>query len=290
MSAEDWILRGIDRRREQRIELPLSLERAYTKAQEVLRDPDYAIQMTDFEDVYGDQIRNDTALVKKLESKFKTEETPQLRNTKKIADVLEAIVLMQSEMSEWLGNATTLRTSPFDDYVNKVDMLAEWYTPQDGSRLLALAVDVTFGPTAIDKKLQEIKREIDSGELGKVKYFKDARGSFKGTRFNVPRTVIGVSQKVVENLAHLWIEGEKKQLGVHPVQGVFINQMHSQLLMMRDYAHRNRHFTVADSYDEALSAVSPVHSDKIDIDIRSLQTDMVAEEISRKTRSLFGPT
>lgn len=288
MSAEDWILRGIDRRREQRIELPLSLERAYTKAQEVLNNPDYSIKSAEFSDVYGDQIEKDEALVRKLEARFRADQTPQSANTKKIADVLEAIVLMQSEMSEWLGNATTLRTSPYDDYVNKVDMLAEWHTPQDGSRLLALAVDVTFGPTAIDKKLQEIKAEIDKGELGRVKYFKDARSSFKGTRFNVPRTVIGVSQKVVENLAHLWIEGEKKQLGTHPVQGIFINQMHSQLLMMRDYAHRNKHFIVADAYDESLSAVSPVHSDKIDVDTSALNADVVVEEITRKTRSLFG--
>lgn len=289
MGAEDWMLRNIDRRREHREEFSPIMERAHEKAHELFRDPDYAIQSADFIDLYGTvQVQADVHKAQEKMRQFRLTDTPIERNSKKIADVLEAIVLEESEMSEWLGNATTLHTTPYDDIVNHVDMLAEWYTPQDGSRLMALAVDVTFGTQTADQKLLNIKKEIDSGALGRVKYFKDARGSFKGTRYNVPRSIIGVSQKTVEDLAQLWVNGEKKQLGGHPVQKVFVGQMHSQLLLMRDYAHRNGQASVAQAYDEALSAVSPVHSSKLDIDATHIQKDPVVAALADKTRLIFG--
>lgn len=289
MGFEDRFLGALDRRREKREELSPTLSRAHEKAKKnVLNNPDYVIQEGDFIEAYGsERVAADIELTKRLERKFKLEETTQTINSKRIAETLEAIVLMQSEMSEWLGNATTLKTSAFDDYVNKVDMLAEWYTPQDGSRLLALAVDVTFGMNTIQKKLDDIKKEIDSGKLGSVRYFKDTRGNFVGTRNNVPRTVIGVGQPVVENLASLWLEGEKRQLGAHPVQKIFIDQMNIQLTLMREYAHKSGHGLISDAYDEALSAVRPVHSSKIDMNTQSLELDPVAKEITERARRTF---
>lgn len=290
MGAEDWMLRNIDRRRERREEFSPIMQRAHEKAHELFRDPDYAIQSSDFIDLYGAvQVHSDVQEAREKLRHYHLNYTPFERNSKKIADILEAIVLEESEMSEWLGNATTLHTTPYDDIMNHVDMLAEWYTPQDGSRLMALAVDVTFGTQKAEQKLLSIKKEIDAGTLGRVKYFKDARGSFKGTRYNVPRSIIGVSQETVENLAGLWVNGEKKQLGAHPVQKVFVGQMHSELLLMRDYAHRNRQVEVARAYDEALSAVSPVHSSKLDIDAKAIQRDPVVIALADKARQIFGP-
>ena len=289
MGFEDKFLAGLDRRRERREELSPTMTRAYERARkQVLENPDYSIQESAFADIYGaERVEADMEVVKRLERRFTDGQTTESMNAKKIAETFEAIILMQSELSEWFGNATTLKTAKYDDYKNKVDMLAEWYTPEDGTRLLALAVDVTYGIQAVQKKFEDIKAEIDSGRLGSVRYFKDSRDNFMGTRNNVPRTVIGVSQSVVEQLASLWLEGEKRQLGQHPVQRVLVDQMNTQLLLMRDYAHRTNQGLVANAYDEALSAVRPVHSSKLDIRTQSLDADPVAKEIARKTQEVF---
>lgn len=288
MGHEDWILGNIDRRRESRTELNPVLARGYEKAARVLNTPEYSIQESEFVPVYGqDAVDRDLAHVKKLEGYFAQNDSPESKNTKKIADVLEAIVLTQSEMSNWLGEAKTLRSSRYDDYVNKVDMLAEWFSPGEGSRVLGLGVDVTFGFSAVQKKLREIKAEVDSGKLGSIRYFKDERGDIMGTRNNVPRTVIGVSQPVVQELSRLWIEGEKRQLGEHPVQRIFVNQITSQLRTMQRYAESNGKDDVAHAYRTALATVAPLEVEKQGIQLGELANDPVNAEILAQLQQQF---
>ncbi len=288
MGYEDRILQNIDRSRQNRSELHPVLERGYEKARGVLENPEYSIQETDFIPIYGeDAVRRDLAHVEKLEGYFAENQGVAERNTKKIADTLEAIVLTQSEMSEWLGDAKTLRSSRFDDYINKVDMIAEWSSGAEGTRVLGLAVDVTFGLIGVQKKLREIKAEIDNGVLGSIRYFKDERGDFMGTRNNVPRTVIGVSQPVVQELARLWVEGEKKLLGQHPVQRVFIDQIATQLRSMERYAERTGKFDVAMAYRKALAAVTPVEDSKQGIVAGELANDLVVQEIQSQLKQNF---
>jgi len=288
MGFEDRILQNMDFKRERRTELSPMMERASTKAERVLNDPEHSIQETEFESIYGkDAVAADLEKVARLERQFSTGVSIEDRNSKKIADILEAIVLTQSEMSNWLGNATTLRSSRFDDYVNKVDMLAEWNSPKEGSRVLALAVDVTFGMSGVQKKLREIKQEIDKGRLGSVRYFKDERGDFMGTRNNVPRTVIGVSQPIVTQLANLWLEGEKRQLGEHPIQRLFVDQIATQLRAMASYATQNGKHDAAAAYYQALSAITPVEDSKKGIQLNQLAFDPVAQEIGSQLKVQF---
>lgn len=278
----------MDRRRQSRTELHPVLARGYEKATRILNNPEYSIQESEFAPVYGQEtIDRDLAHVKKLEGYFAQNDTPESMNSKKIADVLEAIVLTQSEMSNWMGDAKTLRSSRYDDYVNKVDMLAEWYSHGEGSRVLGLGVDVTFGFSAVQKKLREIKSEIDSGKLGSIRYFKDERGDIMGTRNNVPRTVIGVSQPVVQELSRLWVEGEKRELGAHPVQRAFIDQISSQLRQMERYAERNGKQEVAAAYKAALATVAPIEEEKKAIPLGELVHDPVYAEISTQLQQQF---
>lgn len=290
MGYEDWMLGNIDRRRQSRQELSPVLERGYEKATRILNTPEYSIQESEFApNIYTQEaVDRDLAHVKKLEGYFKESETPEGRNSKKIAEVLEAIVLTQSEMSNWLGeDAKTLRSSRFDDYVNKVDMIAEWNTPGEGSRVLGLAVDVTFGFSGVLKKMREIKSEIDSGKLGSIRYFKDERGDIMGTRNNVPRTVIGISQPVVQELSRLWIEGEKKLLAEHPIQRAFIDQIASQLRQMQRYAESKGKDDVAFAYKTALATVASIEEEKKSIPLGALVSDPVYAEISTQLQQQF---
>lgn len=291
MNPESAALRNIDRNRRNRVELSPTIRNAHERAtRDVLTNPDYSIQEEDFIDTYGrDAVAADRAEAARLERIFTAKDTSEEQNSKKIADVLEAIVLMQSEMNEWFGSATTLRTTKYDDYINKVDMLAEWSHPEDGSRVLALAVDVTFGSAGVDKKMQGIQDEIDSGTLGRVRYFKDTDGNFIGTRNNVPRTVIGVSQPMVEELARLWLANDNRTLAKHPIQRLFLGQMVSQLTAMRDYANRSNKPQVVNAYSQALAIVRPLLESKSIIERGNYTDDPVVQAIREKSQLHFAP-
>jgi hypothetical protein len=293
MNPERFAMNSIDSKREHRLELSPLMERAYQKAnEEVLSNPDYVIQESEFSEgehpVYDPKaVATDIALADRLQKEFAAKNDTHERTSKKIADTLEAVVLMQSEMSNWFGNATTQKTSRYDDYVNKVDMIAEWAVPNSGSQVLALAVDVTFGKSNIEKKMAGVKEEIERGKLGSIRYFKDSQGDFMGTRRNVPRTIIGVSQPVVEELAHLWLEKENKALAQHPIQRLFIDQMATQLRMMQEYAAKRGRPMVAQAYQNTLSTLQSLQLEKTAFPIGNLSHDPVFQEIMDQTRSQF---
>lgn len=291
MNSPEWnAAKNIDRKRSSHEELSPLMKRAHEKAtKEVLTNPEITIQEQDFKSVYGnDAVERDIALANKYQKIFEAQDSEKGANMHKIAEVFESIVLMQSEMSNWLGNAHTLKTSRFDDYVNKVDMLAEWKHPEQGSHLLALAVDVTFASRTAEKKISAIKAEIDKGELGAVRYFRDVDGNFKGTRYNVPRVVIGVSEPLVTELAHLWVNDEKKALGVHPVQKLLVNEIDFQLQHMRSYAMRIGNVGAVNAFDQTIATIRKIKDNQKSFVLNEQMTeDPVWKSIAEQTKANF---
>lgn len=271
------------------VELSPLMRNAHERARsEVLQNPEYAIQMTDFAAVYNERdIRADLEYVARLEQIFEADNSPEERRVKQVADIFEAIVLDQADMNEWFGDASTLKTSPFDDYKNKVDMIAEWFSAEEGSRVLALAVDVTFGKRKVREKLEQIKAEIDSGKLGSIKYFKDERGDFMGMRNNVPRTVVGVSEDVVEEIAELWMNRRNRELAAHPIQQLFVQEILAQLTAMYEYAVAQGKSDAALAYRQALAALRPLQEAKAGLKSATLLENPVANEIFLGTSEIF---
>lgn len=290
MNIEERMVRKIDREREhEKTDLSPELSLAYEKAKSIFADPKCSIQETDFIPVYGkENVEADIALADHLKAKFEGRDTPEQKKLKQISDIFEAMVLTQAESSKWFGDATLLKTSRFDDYKNKVDMIAEWFTPSEGSRVLALAVDVTFSAESVQEKLEGIKREIGSGELGSIKYFKDKHGDFMGIRNNVPRIVIGVSEPVIEDLADLWVHEEQKTLDEHPIQILFLTEILRQLELMRDYARKERKTVAVRAYEQVLQTVQPIYEKKLALRKRTLARDGVATEIVIDAQKVFG--
>lgn len=282
---------NLDRLRQKHETLSPLMQRAHEKAaREVFNNPDSSIQERDFDAVYGKSaVDRDIAVADRLEKLFKKSSTPESENAKKIAEVFEAVVITQAEMSNWLGhNVHTLKTSRFDDYVNKVDMLAEWTSPQEGKHLLALAVDVTFSTNSVRHKLEDIKREIDKGQLGSVRYFKDVDGHIMGTRLNVPRAVIGVSEELVGELAAMWVNGDVKSLAAHPVQKLLVEQMYVELARMRAYALETSQQKVVQAYDQALGAVKKLRDNQMGIMLPdTLKNDRVWRQIAEQSKEQF---
>ena len=107
-----------------------------------------------------------------------------------------------------------LETSEFDDIRAGIDAVVEILRGGAFSHL-GLAIDVTYGKQQIEKKLERIRNEIDYYDLPRVKYFISQGGDFKGELGNIPRVVIAVSRKQINELASLWLNIDFLRKRVH---------------------------------------------------------------------------
>ncbi len=289
MGIEDRLERSLDAARERRLELSPVMKTAYEKALTVSKNPAYAIQMEDFESAYRGEVKSDLRTVERLEKEQAAQNTPQQEIAKRIAEVMEAIVLSEAELSNWLGDASTIKASKYDDLVNGIDMFAEFRPSAEGTSTLALAVDVTFGTQTARKKLEDIKQQIRSGVLSEAKYYQDSDGDFMGMRKNIPRVVIGVSQATVEELAGLWVNGKKRELGAHPVQRAFLEEIYAQLRAMYDYAKSVGNETTARAYVPAMGIVRKLLEEKrAAFTYGTIAEDPVFQDIMDQTVRVFG--
>jgi hypothetical protein len=225
--------------------------------------------------------------VERREKEFRESDTAAEALHKRTADIFEAIILKEAELSEWLGTATTYKTAAYDDYYNKIDMIAEWGGEGEANKVIALGTDVTYGALNVHHKLERIREAIDRGQLGTIKYFKDAAGNFMGRRKNVPLAVIGVSLPAVQELASLWMNGEKKQLGAHPIQRVLTEQLQEQLIAMEQYALAIGQFAPAAAIRQTLGTIEPIAQEKRTIPLQGLEHDSVWKELRASTKVLF---
>lgn len=269
---EGRFLAGIDRRRkEERIahekemrhglEVSPAILRLHQKfKRDVFSNSAYTVQSPEFFSVYGEEaVKNDMRDVLRLKTKMTAEETPEIKKMKILSETFEGLVLVNVKENKWFGeDATFFKTSQYDDLKNKTDMYGEWFDPKEGSRVLALAIDLTFSGMKGASKLDHIRAEIDRGELGKIRYFKDARGDIKGTRYNVPRIVLGVGARELADLASLSMRNQTERLANHPVRDMLIREMATQLSGMERYATKNGKHEVARAYQQSLAAVEPL--------------------------------
>src|ERR1700741_46140 len=94
------------------------LDPAHEKAIKILENS--SINVKDFQDLYGEEnIKKDSEYVSNLEKRFKETNSPEELEQKKLANILEAILLERMELDNWLGpNAETFKTSKYDDIHN----------------------------------------------------------------------------------------------------------------------------------------------------------------------------
>lgn len=289
MNMEDRMVRNIDRKREHStFELSPEMARAYEKTRRIFSDSEFSLHEIDFIRAHGQEnVAADMSIVERMAADFKTRDTPEKEKLKRIADISEAMILTQAKSGKWFGDVSIFKTSAYDDYINGTDMILEWFTPEEGSRVLALAVDVTFSVESIEKKLTAIKIEIDNDELGSLKYFRDNRGNFVGIRNNIPRIVVGVSEPVIEELADLWVREEHKALDEHPIQILFLDEMVAQLQFMRKYALKKGKTAAVGVYDQVLQTLVPIREKKLNLRKRTLLRDGVATEIAIDAQKVF---
>ena len=215
------------------------------------------IDLDDFANFYAREIiDDDKRVIVDCEQKFlkRAKEDPEKERWQRLALVFEALVLDQTERSNWLGtDAMTIRASKFDDYVNGVDMIVEF--PEEISRHLALAVDVTTSDLLV-KKFLRIREEIDNGRLSQIKYFNSK--NFRGELKNVPRVIIGADRSTIRQVGELWLENKNKELAVHPVRKIILDEIMVQLKAFSDYAVSRGKKDIADSYGASLKIIKRI--------------------------------
>lgn len=294
MTPEGAAIFNIDNERRRRVHPHEAVLAMYPRAEEILNNPRYAIQAPEFLHTPGfseESIRHDMVRVAKIQHAFNAPENTFNENTEKLGRLFEALVLTQSDKlgSDWLAGASVLKTSRFDDYFNKTDLIAEWPAPHHNAApsILGLAVDVTFGKSAAQEKLLQLKKEIDTNSLGSIKYFRSQDKKIMGSRENVPRVIVGAGHTTVQQLAALWHTRNAERLRVHNFQRALIEEIRLQLRLIRDYAHRNGLSEVAKAYGEPLATIDAVAKAKTDIPLGQMADDLVYQEIQNVTRELF---
>lgn len=214
----------------------------------------YTPKELDFSDIYSpEEIQKDMELIQEIKERFKQNETPEGARFKRISDVFEGVVAEQAEQNAWFGkNVTFYHTSEYDDLVNGVDGVAEFYEEdRETSQHTALSFDVVFSADAqrIFDKLERTRKMIDNGELTEVKYFEDEEGNRKTIK--APRIVLGSRLSSAENLIDMW--GKKspdknRRLAEHPMQIKLLLESYMQLRHFSEYAQEQDKNDIALEY------------------------------------------
>lgn len=212
------------------------LEAAYQKALETETDQ---IQVEDFVDVYGKkQIQEQAKEVERLRAIFDhRKESPEMAEVHQLGKILEAIVIEQIELNEWLGpNIDTQQTCEYDDYVNGIDFITEFN--EDGAlRHMGFAIDATHGKEqAIRLKLEKIRSQLNKGELGEMTYFQTGDKSIQGKKRFIPKIVLALEKQHVIDIARLWVQGNQTALAEHPVKQTIMKEITDQLAGQLEYA------------------------------------------------------
>ncbi|MEK7180717.1 MAG: hypothetical protein AAB738_00050 [Patescibacteria group bacterium] len=271
---------------ERRILENLAIEQAYKKADKVLtRD---AIHPDEFEDLYGAQnISQDNDYVAKMKAKFKEQEGAEEATAKKLATILEAIIFENAELSEWFGpNASTIKTSEFDDIKNGVDSVVEFEESKTSASHLALAMDATFS-SETGGKFHRIKEEIESGELTKVKYFQSDHMSIRGELSKIPRVVVGVNAETVKALSETWLENPSS-LKDHPIQFQILEEILMQLRVFKDYAKKIKKTDIGATYEKVIGIVEEILEEKKKLIKDTGERDSVFYDMESNLRHFSG--
>lgn len=271
MENPRWFSNAIEKR--STFESENFIDECYKKAKHDLAID--KIDMDGFRDVYGDVIDSDLKYIEYREEDFRQQNSEKDEKEKKIATILEAIFCDQIELNEIFGEGVnTISTCPFDDYKNGIDFLLKVKEELENSKFkdkvyhyLAIALDATMSSRqdVLSKKINIIKDNIKNGKLAKIKYFESENSNHKGSLNNIPKFIIGVDRKNLEELSNLWIEGKNKELSQHPFQIIVLDQIRWQIDYFIEYAKSVEQNKIAEKFEELRIFFDHINEEKKDL-------------------------
>ncbi len=270
------------------LELPqFKLNEVETKAHATLSKGKEPMDIEKFFGSHYKDVSADLKYVTDRKKAFAKENSPDRQEAKKLAELFEMLLAQVIELENWLGDDVfIMETSEFDDFKAGVDAVIELL--RDGAfSHLGLAIDVTFSQKQVEKKLERIRDEIDYYELLKVKYFVSQGGDFKGELSNIPRVVIAIGRKDINELASLWLDidflrkrvhqtkaGKESdtlrlrlreaqgRLANHPLQIEMLAQIESQLEAFARHASTKEKYKKSEKFSSMLAIIHTIRSGK----------------------------
>ncbi|MAQ76944.1 hypothetical protein CL684_00210 [Candidatus Campbellbacteria bacterium] len=255
----------------------------------------YAPKEEDFVDVHGEAVvQKDKALVEKIKQKHlekndNDENQELLEKLKRISDIYEGVIGEQAEQNEWFGSGVNFYpTSEYDDFVNGVDGVAEFFDEAEESDAhhIAMSFDVVFSNHSerVISKLDRTKEMIDKGELAEVKYFEDQNGNKR--KILASRIILGSRLVSAENLINLWASKSperNKKLANHPIQIKLLLETLLQSQHFYNYASSLGKNEIAYSYGVIANKISDIlneeKSDLLSEYFHEVKEDIVFESI-----------
>lgn len=247
-----------------------SLDQLYNTAQKMIGNTKFNPQ--DFRKFYSkEQIERD---VLKLSDKIKerTAENSDLEDkSKKIATIFEYVIAVCINHAKWLGeNVSIFSPSLFDDWVQGIDGILEITNPHDkneGSRHLALGIDITFGlikNKEFEDKIKSILFGIHEGKLAEARYFKKPDGEIL-PNLKMPKIIIsakfGEVRTLVFDFKNLDKEEYKQRLENHPMKYHMIEQILGQCNLFANYARSINEDYVARAYENVIDFFDEIAQD-----------------------------
>lgn len=241
----------------------------------------YAPKEKDFTDVYPEEeVEKDINLVSKIKKGFSIKNENEflgnpemIEKKKRVSDIYEGVIVEQAEQNAWFGeNVNFYSTSEYDDLINGVDGVAEFFSEDGESKdYTAMSFDVVFSgenekgldsvnySDYVEGKLNKTKKSIDNGELIEVKYFEDNEGNKK--TLQAPRIILGSRLVSAENLINLW--GSKhpdrnKKLAEHPIQIKLLLETYLQAYHFYNYAKEVEQDEIANSYGTIANKIAEI--------------------------------
>jgi len=213
---------------------PFTIEKAYIAAQEI--NAKEAIDPRTFGESFSQTgIARDMQTVRDQEKAFDAEDDSDSKRARKLSKILEIVIHEESKMG-WLGaDARTVLPSKFDDFNNKIDLIAELTVKSENfTAHTALGIDVTYSKD-LSKKVEDIIAGIDKGEMSTVKYYQSSDGRYQGSLKKVPRLVVGVSEESATVMARAWYE-KNPALHSDPLREQVLIQLIDQCRAFEQYA------------------------------------------------------
>lgn len=286
------MISSIDKRNHREHVMPPALERAHSYAAKVLQENE--ISMVEFARQRGAQrIERHRAYVAKRTAQFEAEDTPQEKQDRKLAEVLEAILLEQTELADWLGsNTNTLKTSKYDDIANGVDLVFE-YSDAERASHSAAAIDATYSVLGVSKKMREVRTRIAHRNLAPIEYFKSEALKIQGSIDQVPKLILGMERERALELAGRWVQMKdgrlsKKSFAEDPVRLLLLQQIEMQVEAFRAYAAEVGNDDAAIAYSRIRALVSNAKENipAEALQMRHYEKDAIARAIAQECQTM----
>jgi hypothetical protein len=241
------------------VEFAQLLEVAYEKAEAFMNTE--AIDMRAFKGIYNEaEIREDEMKVANYKRMFAAADTTeQQRRDKMLATVVEALLFDQGSRNSWMGSeAKVSRACELDDFAHGVDGFAE-YQRKGMAAFLAMAIDATWSSNSFSK-FTKIQDGLSRGKLSKLKYPVSGGKPQRGRE--VPRVVVGASEKTLREIIKLWVNGDDEALKNHPIQILFMQEIVDQLKSFQEFSKDKGHAKNVQVFKEYLEILEPILEEK----------------------------